>query len=175
MYIKNKGFTLIEMMIVISIIGLLLSIVIPDLIKSRDKAKIQTCKASLEGLQKTLELYRLDHKGYPKDLSVLIKEEYIAEKTLKDPWLNEYYYVPITQKVKKEVYYVNYVLLSKGPDGKEGTEDDILAPRDSKKHSLEVLKGEEKVKGPILEVTPEKKIPKVIISKPVTRDKDIKK
>lgn len=139
---KREGFTLIEMMIVVSIIGLLLSIVIPDLITTREKAKVKTCAASLEGIQKALELYRLDTKQYPVTLEKMLNESYLAEKTLRDPWLEKFYYKPVVKKANKKIIYYNYVLLSKGPDQILGSSDDILAPRDSNRHNLAVLSPE---------------------------------
>ena len=74
---KEKGFTLLELMIVIAIIGLLIAVVIPDLLKTREMAEIEACKASLRGVQSSLELYYTHYKNYPENLQVLITEGYL--------------------------------------------------------------------------------------------------
>lgn len=140
---RQKGFTLIELMIVIAIIGLLIAIVIPDLLKTREMSEIEASKASLRGVQSALELYYTHYKYYPSDLKQLITEGYLSENSDKDPWGRDYLYQPkYADSTSGEAESgtgktaSNYLLGSAGPDGKKGTEDDIEPPINSKKHSF---------------------------------------
>ena len=81
----KKGFTLIEMMIVVEIIGLLAAIVIPDLIETQKEAQIEACKVSLRGVQSALELYNTHFKFYPQKLEELISAGYLPEGSNFDP------------------------------------------------------------------------------------------
>jgi len=60
---KNKGFTLIELMIVIAIIAILASILVPNFAKSRDKANLESCKSNLRNIGLAMELYAQDNNG----------------------------------------------------------------------------------------------------------------
>ena len=70
---RNKGFTLIEMLIVIVIIGLLLSLVAPNLMGGADKAKRQVASAQLKNIETALETFYLDVGQYPESLSELMQ------------------------------------------------------------------------------------------------------
>ncbi|MFH1825218.1 MAG: prepilin-type N-terminal cleavage/methylation domain-containing protein [Candidatus Firestonebacteria bacterium] len=139
---KEKGFTLIELMIVIAIIGLLIAIVIPDLLKTRRESEIQSCSASLRGVQSALELYYTHYKYYPEKLVTLLTEGYLSEGSDTDPWHMPYIYEPLSQGGDNEggsgegKTASNYLLGSSGPDGKKGTDDDIEPPINSSRHSL---------------------------------------
>jgi type II secretion system protein G len=64
--LDNKGFTLIEMLVVITIIGILASIAVPNYMKAKNKAKEAECKSNLHVIQTALERYATDHDGnYP--------------------------------------------------------------------------------------------------------------
>ena len=63
--LTNEGFSLIELMIVIAILGLLIGIVGPKLINSFDKAKVDTTKVQMKQMASTLKTYRLDCGQYP--------------------------------------------------------------------------------------------------------------
>jgi prepilin-type N-terminal cleavage/methylation domain-containing protein len=66
---KNKrGFTLIEMLIVIALIGILASIVLVSLSNLQDKAKLAVAKTDLSSIAKALQMYDLDHNGFPPDV-----------------------------------------------------------------------------------------------------------
>lgn len=144
MFIRNeKGFTLIEMMIVIAIIGLLVAIVVPDLIKTREESTIEATKASMRGLQSALELYFTRYKHYPATtdgLAILIDEGYLQEDADRDPWGRNYFYEPISQEGADDTtgsgtMPTNYYLNSLGPDAMQGTEDDIAAPINPNRHT----------------------------------------
>ena len=104
----RKGFTLIELMVVIVIIGLLSTIVILNVLPSRDKAMVEKAKADISVLEQAVEMYRLDNLSYPtveQGLDALIKapadlsqpERYRKDGYVKrmplDPWGMAYQYV----------------------------------------------------------------------------------
>ncbi len=128
---KNKGFTLLELLVVIVILSLLAAIVIPKLTGRVDEAKIDTAKVQLKELKRTLEMYKLDNGNYPtteQGLKALVQKpdtppepkkwrQYL-DHIPKDPWGNEYVYISPAKNHPFE-------LKTKGPDGELGTEDDI--------------------------------------------------
>ncbi len=124
----QKGFTLIELMIVVIIIAALAAMVAPNLIGRSDEAKAKIAQGDLASLDTALKLYRLDKGAYPtgeQGLETLLaapgpgREPYL-EKPALDPWRRKYHYrCPGTQRPS------SYDLFSVGADGKEGTEDDV--------------------------------------------------
>jgi len=96
----NAGFTLIELMVVIVILGLLVGLVGPRLIGQTDKAKVQAAKTQVENFSMALKLYKLDFGKYPtssEGLAVLVSNEkgnYLDQDNVPtDPWGNAYVYV----------------------------------------------------------------------------------
>jgi general secretion pathway protein G len=121
------GFTLIELMVVILIIGLLATIVVQNLRSATDKAKRVKAQADISQLKSGLDRYYLDAGGYPtsdQGLNALVaapgsgniphdwQGPYI-EKVPPDPWGNQYFYQSDGN---------NYTLKSFGADGVEGGE-----------------------------------------------------
>ncbi|MFQ3324370.1 MAG: general secretion pathway protein G [Pseudomonadales bacterium] len=126
--VGQKGFTLIEIMVVIVILGLLAAIVAPSVMDRPDQARAIRVAQDVKGIESALKLYRLDNYGYPQQgqgLKSLVKSP-SGLKTWKgpyldsmpeDPWGNEYRYSnPGKHGMKIEVY-------SYGDDGAEGGED----------------------------------------------------
>src|SRR5512140_3739735 len=62
---RQRGFTLIELMVVLTIIAMLAALVVPKLFKNVDKSKVQTTKAQISALETALDAYRLDVGAYP--------------------------------------------------------------------------------------------------------------
>ncbi|PHR61341.1 MAG: type II secretion system protein GspG [Robiginitomaculum sp.] len=100
---NQSGFTLVEVMVTMVIIGLLTATVVINVLPSQDKAMVKTAKINISRLEQAIELYRLDMKKYPEALTELRRlssgnndERYQPGgyiKTLpKDPWGNEYLY-----------------------------------------------------------------------------------
>ena len=128
---NKKGFTLLELLVVIVILSLLAAIVIPKLTGRVDEAKIKTAKIQLKELKRSLEMYKLDNGNYPtteQGLKALVEKpqtppvpkkwrQYL-DSVPKDPWGNDYIYIFPSENHPFE-------LKSKGPDGELGTEDDI--------------------------------------------------
>ena len=117
----EKGLTLIEVMIVIAILGLLATVVVVNVVGQLDDAKVDVAAAKLTQIQNAITSYRIKN-GSPNDLKQLLNPKRGSavikkEQDLLDPWDNEIIY----KKGKRN----SYTLISKGPDGQIGTEDDI--------------------------------------------------
>lgn len=115
---KQKGFTLIEIMIVVVIIGILASIIMPKIMDKPGQARLQKAKHDIQTISSSLNLYKLDKFNYPdtdEGLDALIGN-YLDKKPM-DPWGREYYYLSPGQKSAFDLY-------SYGADGKAGGKDE---------------------------------------------------
>ena len=103
---KQKGFSLIEIMVVVVILGILASIVVPKIISRPDEARVVKAKQDILAIQNALDLYKLDNGFYPSTdqglAALVIKptsdpiptnwKQYL-KKLPKDPWGREYLYI----------------------------------------------------------------------------------
>ncbi len=72
---SRKGFTLIELMIVIAIIAILAAILVPNFIRARAQGQVTSCKSNLKNIGTACEMYATDNAGrYPEKLDILTKE-----------------------------------------------------------------------------------------------------
>lgn len=132
---KNRGLTLIELMLVIIIIGILAGMVMPRFAGKSEQAKIAVAKADIDAnIASALELYELDNGNFPTTeqglnaLRVKVSSTPMPKnwngpylkREPKDPWGNAYVY-----KSPGEHNSDDYDLSSKGKDGIEGTDDDV--------------------------------------------------
>jgi general secretion pathway protein G len=128
---REAGFSLIELMIVIGIMGLLIGIVGPKLMENFDKAKVETTRVNMKNISSTLKQYRLDCGLYPntnQGLDALMSKPsgspecknyapkgYLSSKTLpKDAWEQDYLY---------QSEGSSFEIKSLGADRKEGGSD----------------------------------------------------
>jgi len=125
----KKAFTLLEIMIVVVILGLLASLVVPNLIGQGEKAKEKLVCVQMKMLKDSLNSFKLDEGVYPstqEGLKALLKNPnpekykhypengYLDSKTLPtDPWGNQFIYINNNSDID---------LISLGADGKEGGE-----------------------------------------------------
>jgi general secretion pathway protein G len=125
----HSAFTLVEILLVVTIIGILAALVIPRIAGTGERARVTAAQADINGgIKSALGQYEVDNGFYPKSLQDLIQQPgnaknwhgpYLDNLPL-DPWQNPYiYYYPGKHNP------TSYDLLSVGPDGKEGTDDDI--------------------------------------------------
>jgi len=114
---NTQGFTLIEIMVVMVIIGLLAAFVMPKLFGNVDKASQQSAQAQIEMLGQALDLYRLENHKYPTtDEGLAALKTYLKKNVPKDPWGHEYIYTFPGQ-------HGDYDLVSYGADNAEGGEN----------------------------------------------------
>ncbi len=121
----SAGFTLIEIMVVVFILGLLVTLVAPKIIGRTDEARRTKALADVKGIEEALHLFKLDNGFYPttdQGLQALVTRpsnarnyspEGYLDKLPIDPWGNPYVYFSDGQ---------DYIVKSYGADGQEGGE-----------------------------------------------------
>ena len=132
--VKNtQGFTLLEVMVVIVILGILASMVVPNLMGSQERANMQKAISDINALETSLSMYKMDNYKYPsteQGLEALVTETDIepaprrfpeggyVKRLPNDPWGSEYQLLNPGENSNMDVF-------SMGPDGEAGTDDDI--------------------------------------------------
>lgn len=112
--LKLKGFTLLELLVVIVIIGLLAGYVAPRYFSQVGKSEVQVARAQIDALEKAVDQYRLDNRRYPTSEEGLAAIQPYLKKTLpNDPWGRPYVYRVPGEKSE-------YDVISYGRDGKPG-------------------------------------------------------
>ncbi|EKD54044.1 MAG: hypothetical protein ACD_60C00128G0020 [uncultured bacterium] len=123
---KSLGFTLIEVMVVVVILGILAAIIVPKIMSRPEQARIVKVKQDLLAIQSALDLYKLDNGMYPttdQGLEALVKKptdspvpqnwksEGYLQRLPEDPWGEPYQYTNEDEKLR---------IFSDGPAGKDG-------------------------------------------------------
>ena len=129
-YKRNQGgFSLVEILVVLVIMGLLISVVAPNVLERADEARVKKVNADFSALETALKLYRLDNFSYPSSEQGLIAlvekptlapipknwHSYIDEEP-KDPWGNPYLYLSPGEKGKIDIYTLGADGLTGGGD-----------------------------------------------------------
>ncbi|MBL4821486.1 MAG: type II secretion system major pseudopilin GspG [Gammaproteobacteria bacterium] len=121
---QNKGFTLIEILVVMAIIGMLAVMVAPNIFRQRTGAMRDASISQISSLETALDTYRLDVGEYPDALDGLMIDDsgraawngpYLRGNVPADPWGNDYIYESTGR---------DFTLVSYGADGERGGEDD---------------------------------------------------
>lgn len=129
----ERGFTLIEIMVVVIILGVLGALVLPNVMSRPDHAKLTAARTDIQSISTALEIYRLDNGRYPttsQGLDALVTRptvaplprQWSAQGYLKsmptDPWGSQYQYASPGNRSTQ-----GYDLYSLGGDGQPGGED----------------------------------------------------
>lgn len=121
-----RGFSLLEIMVVLVLIGMVVSLITVNVMGRLDQGKIDTARSQAYELAKSVDIYKLQTGSWPstgQGLQVLVtppKGKPIIDQLPKDPWNNDYVLIVPGQKNTNK-----FDIRSKGPDGQEGTEDDV--------------------------------------------------
>jgi len=128
---RQRGFTLIEIMVVVVILGILAALVVPQVMNRPDQAKVTVAKGDIKAISAALDMYRLDNFAYPstqQGLSALVEKprgnpqprnwnrDGYLKQVPKDPWGNDYQYLSPGTRGPYDLY-------SLGADGKPGGSD----------------------------------------------------
>lgn len=131
---KQQGFTLIEIMVVVVILGILGALVAPSILGRPDEARVTVAKNDIRSISNALDMYKLDNFRYPTNeegLKALVEKPATAKnwnpdgylpQMPEDPWGNAYIYQRPGQKSR---HFDLYSLGADGQEGGEGTDADI--------------------------------------------------
>ncbi|HBJ59313.1 MAG TPA: hypothetical protein DDY72_02390 [Verrucomicrobia bacterium] len=127
----QRGFTLVELLVVVAILGVLATIAIQNINEHLDNANKTAAKSSVDSIDGAVLSYKIKHGKLPSELRDLIKDEGEdgpilkgGEGALFDPWNNEYRFEKNGRK---------YAVVCAGMDGEFGTDDDIRSDKTEKK------------------------------------------
>ena len=130
---RQSGFTLLEIMVVIVILGVLASLVVPNIMGNKESADRQKVVSDVIALENALDMYKLENNFYPstdQGLEALVSEpsgnpkpkSYRSDGYIRrlpsDPWGNDYLLLNPGENGKIDIFSV-------GMDGQAGTDDDI--------------------------------------------------
>lgn len=131
--IRSPGFTLLELLVVLAILGLIATFAAPQALKWLSGAKSDSARIQIEALGTGIDLYRLDVGSYPPDLEALVTQPagaerwdgpYLRKKSVpKDPWGRDYIY----RQPGDNGPYDLYSLGADGQEGGSGEDADVLS------------------------------------------------
>lgn len=124
---RKSGFTLVELMVVVAIIGLLAAVVTVNVMGQGHTARVERVRADMSNIKKAMDLFKLDVGMYPQQLNELWERPanarkyngpYLSEYPPRDPWQNDYIY--------NYGGGSNFEIISYGADGAPGGTDEAV-------------------------------------------------
>lgn len=135
---RRKGFTLMEVLLVLAILGVIAAMVVPQLLGKLTASKVRTAKLDIRAIESALQFYATDHdENFPQQLNELVRPKPLndaaqtqpkpyLEKAI-DPWDNPYNYIAPGQNNPHFPDGIHAAIWSNGPNGQneQGGGDDI--------------------------------------------------
>lgn len=130
---RHSGFTLIEVMVVLLIIGIMAAIVAPNILGNQEDAQLKKAAIDIQQLETAMDMYKMRNNQFPtseQGLDALVEQPTIEpiprnyptdgfiKRLPEDPWGNTYQLISPGEIGRYDIY-------SSGPDGQPGTDDDI--------------------------------------------------
>lgn len=119
---QNRGFTMVELMVVLVLLVIIAGFVVPNIIGQTEKAKHRAAQGQIETLRNAVDRFYLDTGKVPRELDDLVEKPadvdgwagpYVKKQNLTDPWDNEW-------KYRNPGEHGNYDIYSYGADGSQG-------------------------------------------------------
>ena len=132
--VQRRGFTLMEVLLVLAILGVIAAMVVPQLMGQQSKAMRNRAKLDIKSIENALKLYSVDHQDqFPQTLDELVNTQPLDDGTkpkpyiekIVDPWGVKYNYLPPEQATQ---YFPNGdhpAIWTNGQDGQQGNADDV--------------------------------------------------
>jgi general secretion pathway protein G len=116
---RLNAFTLLEMLVVLTIIGILLAVMMPNYAKFQEGAMKKAALSEMKGFSVAVYNYKMDNGSAPADVDDLVKGGYIPKEMAMDPWHHKY-------KLEYNPSTGSFRVISAGADGKFETKDDLV-------------------------------------------------
>ena len=124
---SRAGFSLVELMVVVVIIGLLATVVVPNVLEHLRRAKRETAKVEIRQLENAADTYVIFNGDYPGELKQLVESDgmgaVLKEHSLRDPWKTDYAYDP--SSLEGDTPWIASYAADRAPGG-EGWDEDIV-------------------------------------------------
>jgi len=117
---RKAGFTLVELLLVVTILGILAAVAVVNFVGFGDEAREKATRASISSIESAAKTWEIRTGKFPDSLDQLVQDGLLKQNHLNDPWGNPFAYKKTTVNGKPDIE-----IRSAGPDSQMNTQDDI--------------------------------------------------